>query len=218
MKKLNLFTGLVAPLDRSNVDTDALIPKQYIKSIRKSGFGPFLFDEWRYLDQGELDKDPASRQPNPEFVLNQPQYADATILLSRENFGCGSSREHAVWALENYGFRMVIATSFADIFYGNCFKNGVLPIALPAAQIEILFQAVQAKPGYTLTLDLFSQLLLTPDGRDIHFEVEEGRKNRLIQGLDDIALTLTLADRIMRYEAQRKTTEPWLFASRQASQ
>jgi len=204
--------GLVAPLDRPNVDTDAIIPKQFLKSIKRSGFGPNLFDEWRYLDQGEPGMANAARPLNPDFVLNEPRYQGACILLGRENFGCGSSREHAVWALLDYGFRVVIAPSFADIFFNNCFKNGVLPVVLPAATIEQLFQAVAANPGYRLSVDLPSQQIRTPEQEVIGFEVDEFRKDCLIRGLDDIDLTLQHAAEIREFEEQRRRDTPWLFA------
>lgn len=210
MKAFTRVTALVAPLDRANVDTDAIIPKQFLKSIRRAGFGPYLFDEWRYLDRGEPEMDCSNRPLNPDFVLNQPQYQGAQILLTRENFGCGSSREHAPWALEDYGFRAIIAPSFADIFYNNCFKNGILPIVLPADTVDELFQALT--PGYQLTIDLESRTIETPDGRQIGFAVDENRRYRLLNGLDDIALTLLQAERIRAYEAERRKRAPWLFA------
>ena len=211
MKKLTVVRGVVAPLDRPNVDTDAIIPKQFLKSILRSGFGPNLFDEWRYLDHGEPGKDNSARPLNPDFVLNQPRYQGAQILLARENFGCGSSREHAVWALLDYGFRVVIAPSFADIFFNNCFKNGVLPIVLAAATVERLFRATAATPGYTLEVDLPAQTIRTPDQGDIGFEVDGFRKDCLMRGLDDIGLTLQHADEIRTFEARRRTVAPWLF-------
>ena len=217
MKKFNLHTGLVAPMDRENVDTDALIPKQFLKSIRKTGFGINLFDEWRYLDAGYPGQDPASRQPNPDFVLNQARYQPgafgaegASILLARKNFGCGSSREHAPWALEQYGFRAIIAPSFADIFFNNCFKNGLLPIVLSEAQLEQLFQDTAATPGYTLTIDLERQVVIQPQGTEMPFEVQAFRKYCLINGLDDIGLTLRHADKIKAFEAERLAQKPWL--------
>lgn len=212
MQAFTTLSSLVVPLDRANVDTDALIPKQFIKSISRSGFGPNLFDEWRYLDHGEPGQDPASRRPNPDFVLNQPRYAGAQVLLARENFGCGSSREHAVWALENYGFRAVLAPSFADIFFGNCFKNGILPVVLDAALIDRLFAEVSATPGYCLAIDLPAQTVQLPDGSAIPFAVDAFRKHCLVNGLDDIGLTLAQSDAIRTYEAQRRRQEPWLFA------
>jgi 3-isopropylmalate/(R)-2-methylmalate dehydratase small subunit len=211
MKAFNVINGRVAPLDRNNVDTDAIIPKQYLKSIRKTGYGPFLFDDWRYLDAGDLGVDPATRRPNPEFVLNQPRYAGAEILLARQNFGCGSSREHAVWALADYGFRAVIAPSYADIFFNNCFKNGVLPVILTESQVDQLFREAQATEGYRLTIDLPAQTVTTPAGECFHFEVDAFRKHCLVNGLDDIGLTLQHADEIRAYEARRKQQAPWLF-------
>lgn len=210
MKKFTLLKGLVAPMDRENVDTDAIIPKQFLKSIRKTGFGPNLFDEWRYLDAGYPGQDPASRQPNPDFVLNQPRYAGSSILLARKNFGCGSSREHAPWAIDQYGFRAVIAPSFADIFFNNCFKNGLLPIVLPEAVVDLLFNEVAAFPGYELTVDLERQVVVRPQGEEIPFEVQAFRKYCLLNGLDDIGLTLRHADKIKAYEAERLATKPWL--------
>jgi 3-isopropylmalate/(R)-2-methylmalate dehydratase small subunit len=209
MKPFTRIDSLVVPLDRANVDTDAIIPKQFLKSIRRSGFGAFLFDEWRYLDRGEPDTDVAGRPLNPDFVLNRPEHRGAQILLTRENFGCGSSREHAPWALEDYGFRVLIAPSFADIFFNNCFKNGILPIVLPAATVDRLFK--EAAPGYRLTVDLESQTITTPAGDAIPFVVEASRKYRLLNGLDDIGLTLQHADRIRAYEARRRNEAPWLF-------
>ena len=211
MEKFTTLSAIVAPLDRSNVDTDAIIPKQFLKSIKRSGFGPNLFDEWRYLDHGEPGMDNSKRPLNPQFVLNQPRYQGARILLARENFGCGSSREHAPWALEDYGFRVIIAPSFADIFYNNCFKNGILPIVLEAAQVEALFKDTQAKEGYQLTVDLAEQKIITPDGKVLSFEVDAFRKHCLLNGLDDIGLTLQHADDIKAYEARRARQAPWLF-------
>ena len=211
MQEFNIVEGLVLPLDRANVDTDAIIPKQYLKSIKRSGFGPFLFDDWRYLDPGDLDIDPATRRPNPEFVLNQPRYRGASILLARENFGCGSSREHAVWALSDYGFRAVIAPSFADIFFNNSFKTGFLPIALKAEELDALFAEAGAE-GYRLTVDLPAQTVTTPGGRAFRFDIEPFRKDCLVRGLDEIGLTLQRSDAIRAYEARRKTEAPWLFA------
>ncbi|HSX94499.1 MAG: 3-isopropylmalate dehydratase small subunit [Hydrogenophaga sp.] len=210
MQKFTLHKGLVAPMDRENVDTDAIIPKQFLKSIRKTGFGPNLFDEWRYLDKGEPGQDPASRKPNPDFVLNQPRYAGASVLLARKNFGCGSSREHAPWAIDQYGFRSVIAPSFADIFFNNCFKNGLLPIVLPEATVARLFDEVAAFPGYELTIDLERQVIVEPNGQEIPFDVQPFRKYCLLNGLDDIGLTLRHKDKIAQYEAQRLATKPWL--------
>ena len=210
MQKFTLLKGLVAPMDRANVDTDAIIPKQFLKSIRKTGFGPNLFDAWRYLDPGEPGQDPASRKPNPDFVLNQPRYQGASVLLARKNFGCGSSREHAPWAIDQYGFRCVIAPSFADIFFNNCFKNGLLPIVLPEAVVAQLFDEVLAFPGYELTVDLERQVVVRPQGEEIPFEVQAFRKFCLINGLDDIGLTLRHADKIKAFEAERLATKPWL--------
>jgi 3-isopropylmalate/(R)-2-methylmalate dehydratase small subunit len=210
MKPFTVHKGLVAPMDRENVDTDAIIPKQFLKSIRKTGFGPNLFDEWRYLDKGEPGQDPASRKPNPDFVLNQPRYAGASVLLARKNFGCGSSREHAPWAIDQYGFRAVIAPSFADIFFNNCFKNGLLPIVLPEATVSRLFDEVAAFPGYSLTIDLERQFIVEPQGNEIPFDVQPFRKYCLLNGLDDIGLTLRHKDKIAQYEAQRLATKPWL--------
>ena len=210
MQKFTLHTGIVAPMDRENVDTDAIIPKQFLKSIKKTGFGPTLFDEWRYLDKGEPGIDPNSRKPNPDFVLNQPRYKGASVLLARKNFGCGSSREHAPWAIDQYGFRAVIAPSFADIFFNNCFKNGLLPIVLPEAAIDLLFNEVHAFPGYQLTVDLERQVVVRPQGEEIAFEVQAFRKYCLINGLDDIGLTLKHADKIRAFEATRLAAKPWL--------
>jgi 3-isopropylmalate/(R)-2-methylmalate dehydratase small subunit len=210
MQKFNLLTGLVAPMDRENVDTDAIIPKQFLKSIRKTGFGQNLFDEWRYLDTGYPGQDPASRRPNPDFVLNQSRYVGASILLARKNFGCGSSREHAPWALDQYGFRAIIAPSYADIFFNNSFKNGLLPIVLSEAQVSSLFDQVAAFPGYTLTVDLERQLVLKPDGEAWPFEVQAFRKYCLLNGFDDIGLTLRHADSIRAFEAERLAQKPWL--------
>ena len=213
MRAFTTVTAKAAPLDRPNVDTDAIIPKQYLKSIKRTGFGQFLFDDWRYLDAGDLDTPVASRRPNPDFVLNKPEFRDAQILLSRENFGCGSSREHAVWALDDYGFRSVIATSFADIFFNNSFKSGFLPIALPAEVVESLFQELAANPGYSLTIDLPEQVVITPSGARHRFEIDEFRKDCLVRGLDEIGLTLQHGDAIRAYEAKRREQAPWLFAS-----
>ena len=210
MKQFKVHKGLVAPMDRENVDTDAIIPKQFLKSIRKTGFGPNLFDEWRYLDPGYPGQDPASRKPNPDFVLNRPRYQGASILLARRNFGCGSSREHAPWALDQYGFRAVIAPSFADIFFNNCFKNGLLPIVLPQAQVARLFDEVHAFPGYELTVDLERQVIATPQGDELAFEVQPFRRYCLLNGFDDIGLTLRHKDDIQAFEAKRLATKPWL--------
>ncbi len=210
MQKFIVHTGLVAPMDRENVDTDAIIPKQFLKSIRKTGFGPNLFDTWRYLDPGEPGQDPASRKPNPDFVLNQPRYKGASVLLARKNFGCGSSREHAPWALDQFGFRAIIAPSYADIFFNNSFKNGLLPIVLPEAQVAALFDEALAFPGYKLTIDLERQVIVKPQGEEIPFDVEVFRKYCLINGLDDIGLTLRHSDKIKAFEAERLATKPWL--------
>jgi len=210
MDKFTLHKGLVAPMDRENVDTDAIIPKQFLKSIKRSGFGPNLFDEWRYLDHGEPGQDPASRKPNPDFVLNQPRYKGASVLLARKNFGCGSSREHAPWALEQYGFRALIAPSYADIFFNNCFKNGVLPIVLPEAEVARLFDEVNAFVGYALAIDLPRQVVIKPDGTELAFDVQPFRKFCLVNGFDDIGLTLRHADKIKAFEAERLATKPWL--------
>ena len=210
MQKFTVHQGLAAPMDRENVDTDAIIPKQFLKSIKKTGFGVNLFDEWRYLDHGEPGQDPASRKPNPDFVLNQPRFQGASILLARKNFGCGSSREHAPWALEQFGFRAIIAPSFADIFFNNCFKNGLLPIVLPEATVAELFNAVAAFPGYQLTIDLERQVIVRPQGEEIPFDVIAFRKYCLLNGFDDIGLTLRQADKIKAFEAQRLATKPWL--------
>ena len=210
MQKFTIHKGLVAPMDRENVDTDAIIPKQFLKSIRKTGFGQNLFDEWRYLDPGYPGQDPQSRKPNPEFVLNQPRYQGASILLARKNFGCGSSREHAPWALDQYGFRAVIAPSFADIFFNNSFKNGLLPIVLPEAQVAQLFDETYAFPGYTLTIDLERQVIATPSGTELPFEVQGFRKFCLLNGFDDIGLTLRQAEKIKAFEAERLAQKPWL--------
>jgi 3-isopropylmalate/(R)-2-methylmalate dehydratase small subunit len=210
MDKFTIHKGVVAPIDRENVDTDAIIPKQFLKRITKTGFGPNLFDEWRYLDAGEPDSDPASRKPNPDFVLNQPRYQGASVLLARKNFGCGSSREHAPWAIQQYGFRALIAPSFADIFFNNCFKNGLLPIVLPEATVSKLFDEVHAFPGYALTVDLERQVIVNPQGEEIPFEVQAFRRYCLLNGFDDIGLTLRQSDKIRSFESQRLATKPWL--------
>jgi 3-isopropylmalate/(R)-2-methylmalate dehydratase small subunit len=210
MQAFTVHKGLVAPMDRENVDTDAIIPKQFLKSIQRSGFGPNLFDEWRYLDRGEPGQDPTQRRPNPDFVLNQPRYAGASVLLARRNFGCGSSREHAPWALEQYGFRALIAPSYADIFFNNCFKNGLLPIQLPEAQVARLFDEVKGFVGYALTIDLPRQVIVKPDGSELPFDVEPFRKYCLLNGFDDIGLTLRHADKIRVFEAERLAKMPWL--------
>jgi len=212
MRKFSLLDGLVMPLDRANVDTDAIIPKQFLKSIKRSGFGPNAFDEWRYLDHGEPGMDNSKRPLNMEFVLNQPRYQGAQILLARENFGCGSSREHAPWALEDQGFRVIIAPSFADIFFNNCFKNGVLPIKLEAAKVDALFKAVEANVGYKLKIDLEQQSITAPDGTVYKFEVDAFRKHCLLNGLDDIGLTLQHVGDIKAFEVKHRAAQPWLFA------
>lgn len=211
MKVFDRLEGIVLPLDRANVDTDQIIPKQFLKAIGRTGFGDNLFDGWRYLDEGEPGKTPNEREINPAFVLNQPRYQDARILLARENFGCGSSREHAVWALEEYGIRCVIAPSFADIFYSNCFKSSVLPIVLDGEIVDHLFAEVDRKPGYVMAVDLRSQEIELPDGRRLAFSVDPFRRDCLLRGLDDIGLTLEAADAIRAYEARRSREAPWLF-------
>ncbi len=210
MDKFTVHKGLVVPMDRETVDTDAIIPKQFLKSIRKTGFGPNLFDEWRYLDRGEPGQDPSSRKPNPDFVLNQARYQGASVLLARKNFGCGSSREHAPWALQQFGIRALIAPSFADIFFNNCFKNGLLPIVLPEAAVARLFDEVAAFPGYELTIDLERQVVVKGQGEELPFDVQPFRKYCLLNGFDDIGLTLRHKEKIQAYEAQRLATKPWL--------
>ena len=210
MTPFRIHSGLVAPMDRENVDTDAIIPKQFLKSIKKSGFGPNLFDEWRYLDHGEPGQDPASRRANPDFVLNQPRYKGASVLLARKNFGCGSSREHAPWALDQFGFRALIAPSYADIFYNNCFKNGLLPIVLPEHEVAKVFDEVAAFVGYALTIDLERQVVIKPDGASLAFDVQPFRKYCLLGGFDDIGLTLRHAEKIRAFEAERLLGKPWL--------
>ena len=210
MQRFSILQGLVAPMDRENVDTDAIIPKQFLKSIRKTGFGENLLDEWRYLDAGYPGQDPASRKPNPDFVLNQARFKGASILLARKNFGCGSSREHAPWALDQFGFRAIIAPSYADIFFNNSFKNGLLPIVLSESQVGQLFDEVAAFPGYTLTVDLERQVVVKPNGDELPFEVQAFRKYCLLNGFDDIGLTLRHADKIKAFEAQRLAQKPWL--------
>ena len=211
MKAFTRINGLVVPMDRSNVDTDAIIPKQFLKSVKRSGFGPNLFDEWRYLDQGEPDMDNATRQINPDFVLNQARFQGGEILLARTNFGCGSSREHAVWALLDDGFQVVIAPSFADIFYNNCFKNGVLPIVLETQVVDRLFDEVDLTPGYQLMVDLALQTVMLPSEESFSFEIDAFRKKCLLDGMDEIALTLAHQDQIKAYETQRRQDAPWLF-------
>ena len=216
MKPFTVHAGLVVPLDRPNVDTDLIIPKQFLKSIARTGFGPNLFDEWRYLDKGEPGQDPASRRPNPDFVLNSPRYQGASVLIARRNFGCGSSREHAPWALDQYGFRAILAPSFADIFFSNCFKNGLLPIVLPEEQIARLFDEVKGFVGYALTIDLPRQVVVKPDGSELPFDVQPFRKYCLVTGFDDIGLTLRHADKIKAFEAERLARMPWLAHTRTA--
>jgi 3-isopropylmalate/(R)-2-methylmalate dehydratase small subunit len=212
MEKFTVHTGVVVPLDRENVDTDAIIPKQFLKSIKRTGFGPHLFDAWRYLDVGEPGMDQSKRKPNPDFVLNQPRYKGASILLGRKNFGCGSSREHAPWALQQDGFRSVIAPTFADIFFNNSFKNGFLPIVLSEAQVAQLFRETEATPGYKLTIDLAAQTVTTPSGEAMRFEVDASRRESLLNGWDEIGLTLRHSEDIKAYEERRKRTEPWIFS------
>ncbi|MBK6678255.1 MAG: 3-isopropylmalate dehydratase small subunit [Rhodocyclaceae bacterium] len=212
MKPFTYLDGLVCPLDRANVDTDAIIPKQFLKSIKRSGFGPFLFDEWRYKDVGEPDMDCANRPLKKDFVLNQPRYRGAQILLARDNFGCGSSREHAPWAIEDYGFRAIIAPSFADIFFGNCFKNGVLPIVASSEIVDQLFRESVAREGYRLRIDLETQTVRNPAGEWFQFDITPHRKHCLLNGLDEISLTLRHADEIKAFEARHKAAQPWLFA------
>ncbi|HAO59877.1 MAG TPA: 3-isopropylmalate dehydratase small subunit [Psychrobacter sp.] len=216
MQAYNTQTGIVCPLDRSNVDTDQIIAKQFLKSIKRTGFGVNLFDDWRYKDEGYPGQDPSTRVINPDFVLNKPRYQGATILLARDNFGCGSSREHAPWALSEYGFRTIIAPSFADIFYNNCFKNGMLPIVLTEEQVDELFEACFANEGYELTADLERQVVVTPEGKEFPFEVDEFRKHCLLNGLDDIGLTLQQEDAIKAYEAKMQQKTPWVFNEVQA--
>ena len=213
MKPFTQHSGLVAPLDRANVDTDQIIPKQFLKSIKRTGFGQNLFDEWRYLDVGQPGQDCSQRPVNQDFVLNYPRYKGASVLLARENFGCGSSREHAPWALEEYGFRAVIAPSYADIFFNNCFKNGMLPIILKDAEVDELFQQCEATEGYQLTVDLAAQSVTRPDGKVYHFEVDAFRKHCLLNGLDDIGLTLQDSDAIKAFEAKHQQNSPWLFGA-----
>ena len=212
MDKFTRLEGLVAPLDRNNVDTDAIIPKQFLKSIKRSGFGPNAFDEWRYMDVGEPGQDNTNRPKNPNFVLNQPRYQGAEVLLTRANFGCGSSREHAPWALLDFGFKAIVAESFADIFFNNCYKNGIVPIVLPAAEIEALFNQVEATLGYKLIVDLSAQAVIRPDGYGIEFPIDAFRKECLINGWDDIGLTLRHAEMIREFEEKRRINQPWLFS------
>lgn len=218
MKKFTTHEGIVVPLDRANVDTDFIIPKEFLKSIKRSGFGVNLFDEHRYLDRPEDAADAHSRRPNPDFVLNQPRYTRGSILLARENFGCGSSREHAPWALEDYGFRVIIAPSFADIFFNNCFKNGLLPVVLPKDEVNTLFKEVAASEGYTLKVDLAAQQVQKPDGSSLHFAVESFSKRCLLEGLDDIGLTLKDAPAIKAFEAHWRRAAPWYFSAQKGAQ
>ncbi|KGD63244.1 3-isopropylmalate dehydratase small subunit [Alcanivorax nanhaiticus] len=211
MEKFVRLDGLVAPLDRANVDTDQIIPKQFLKSIKRTGFGPNLFDEWRYLDEGFPGQDNSQRPLNDDFVLNLPRYQGASILLTRRNFGCGSSREHAPWALMDFGFRAIIAPSFADIFYNNCFKNGLLPIVLSEDNVEALFKAVVGKEGFRITIDLENQQVIPEEGEPLAFEIDEFRKHCLLNGLDEIGLTMNEADTIRAYEQRRAEQEPWIF-------
>jgi 3-isopropylmalate/(R)-2-methylmalate dehydratase small subunit len=210
MQKFTRHTGLVAPLDRANVDTDQIIPKQFLKSIRRTGFGPNLFDEWRYLDHGEPGRDPSARRPNPNFVLNLPRYQGASILLTRRNFGCGSSREHAAWALQEFGFCALIAPAFAEIFHSNCLKNGLLPVVLPEAVVDRLFAEEQAQPGYRLTVDLAEQIVVTEAGATFRFAIDAFRRQCLLNGWDDISMTLRHADKIRAFENERLARMPWL--------
>jgi len=212
MQPFTRLDGLGGAMDRANVDTDAIIPKQFLKSIKRSGFGPNLFDEWRYLDIGQRGVDNTGRPQNPDFVLNQPRYQGAQILLTRDNFGCGSSREHAPWALEDFGFRVIIGPSFADIFFNNCFKNGLLPIKLPAAEVDELFAQCFNATGYRLNVDLQARTITRPDGKVISFDVDAFRRECLLNGWDDIGLTLRHADKIREFEARRRIDQPWLFA------
>jgi len=212
MKAFRQINGLACPLDRANVDTDAIIPKQFLKSIKRSGFGPYLFDEWRYTDHGEPDMDCSNRPLNKEFVLNQPRYRNAQILLARDNFGCGSSREHAPWAIEDFGFQVIIAPSFADIFFGNCYKNGILPVVAPAAIVDKLFKECAATEGYRLDVNLETQTVTTPSCESFGFDITPHRKHCLLNGLDEIGLTLQHADEIRAFEEKHKAAQPWLFA------
>ena len=213
MEKFQIFTGIVAPLDRANIDTDTIIPKQFLKSIHRTGFGPNLFDEWRYLDHGEPGQDCSNRPLNQDFVLNQAHYKNASVLLTRENFGCGSSREHAPWALAEYGFRAIIAESFADIFYNNCFNNGILPISLTKEIIQSLFEKTDSITGFDLTVNLVNQLLTDSKGNVTYFEIESFRKDALLNGMDEIGLTLSYKEKINEFEINHKKLQPWLFTS-----
>ncbi|WP_137718448.1 3-isopropylmalate dehydratase small subunit [Methylobacillus flagellatus] len=212
MKAFTQVHGLVCPVDRANIDTDAIIPKQFLKSIKRTGFGPYLFDEWRYTNYGEPGMDCSTRPLNKDFVLNQPRYQGAQVLLARDNFGCGSSREHAPWAIDDYGFRVVIAPSFADIFFGNCYKNGILPIVASAEMVDQLFAECFANEGYKLNVDLESQTVTLPSGASFKFDITPHRKHCLLNGLDEIGLTLQHADAIKAFENKHKATQPWLFA------
>jgi len=211
MQSFTTLNGLVVPIDRANVDTDAIIPKQFLKSIKRTGYGPFLFDEWRYEDVGQPEMDCSNRPLKHDFVLNQERFKGASIMLARENFGCGSSREHAPWAILDFGVTCVIAPSFADIFYNNCFKNGILPVILTDTEMDVLFAETEAQEGYKLTVDLEEQTVTTPSGQSFYFEVDDFRKHCLLNGLDDIGLTLQSSEAIKTYEAARETTAPWLF-------
>ena len=213
MKAFTQHSGIAGPMDRANVDTDMIIPKQFLKSIKRSGFGPNLFDELRYLDEGQPGQDCSHRPVNKDFPLNKPRYKDASILLARKNFGCGSSREHAPWALEDYGFRTIIAPSYADIFYNNCFKNGLLPVILTEQQVDVLFKEMNAAQGYQLTIDLVAQKVIRPNGESFDFEIDAFRKDCLVQGLDEIGLTMQSADAIKEYEKTREASQPWVFGA-----
>jgi len=213
MKAFTQHSGVVGPMDRANVDTDMIIPKQFLKSIKRSGFGPNLFDELRYLDEGQPGQDCSSRPVNKDFPLNMPRYKGTSILLARKNFGCGSSREHAPWALEDYGFRAIIAPSYADIFYNNCFKNGLLPVILTEQQVDLLFKEMDASEGYQLTIDLVAQQVIRPNGESFDFDIDEFRKDCLVKGLDEIGLTLQSADAIKEYEKARAVNHPWVFGA-----
>jgi len=213
MKAFTQHSGITGPMDRANVDTDMIIPKQFLKSIKRSGFGPNLFDELRYLDEGQPGQDCSHRPVNKDFPLNKPRYKDASILLARKNFGCGSSREHAPWALEDYGFRTIIAPSYADIFYNNCFKNGLLPVILTEQQVDVLFKEMNAAQGYQLTIDLVAQKVIRPNGESFDFEIDVFRKDCLVQGLDEIGLTMQSADAIKEYEKTREASQPWVFGA-----
>lgn len=214
MRAFDTQNGLVVPIDRANIDTDAILPKQFMKMIERTGYGPYLFDEWRYMDQGEPGQDCSQRPMRLEFPLNQPRYQGASILLARENFGCGSSREHAPWALCDWGIRVIIAPSFAEIFFGNCFKNSLLPVVLSGQEVDELFQAVEQKPGYSLGVDLEAQVITLPEGGAMHFEIDPLRKHYLLMGLDEVGVTLQNRDRIQAFEEARRELEPWVFSRR----